>query len=293
MSWYRDLVDPGHVFGTDESDKADADRQRLVDQRIPLLNQQAAAAGGFADTSQASYNGLGARANASLDALERQSLGQNSVSAEQLRQSLGQSQAAQASFAQGGNPQDATARARTAALQMGRQQSGLAGQQAVAGLQERNQAQGQYAQMLQGLRGQDLQGTISGRQSAIQGYGGGQPDPEKEKSKIEKFGPAIIGGIAAASDRRLKTDVKDGDAGADKMLNALRSFSYRYKDEGKYGKGERTGIMAQDLERAGIKHAVIDTPSGKMVHGAHLATANTAMLAALRKRVEKIEKERD
>ncbi len=77
------------------------------------------------------------------------------------------------------------------------------------------------------------------------------------------------------------------------MLNALRSFSYRYKDEDKYGKGERTGIMAQDLERAGIKHAVIDTPSGKMVHGAHLATANTAMLAALRRRVERIEKERD
>lgn len=260
--------------------------------RRSLLDQQASLGGRFGDASQANYGQLGARGNASLDALQRQANGYDSVSAEQLRQALQQNQAQQMSMAQGGNPQDATSRARTAAIQSARLGSGLAGQQAVAGLQERNQAQGQYSQLLQGLRGQDLQGSLGGRQAAITGYGGNQPAPAPEKSGFEKYGPAIIGGIAAASDRRLKTDVKDGDAGADKMLNALRSFTYRYKDEDKHGKGERTGIMAQDLERAGIKHAVVDTPDGKMVHGAHLATANTAMLAALRRRVEKIEKGR-
>lgn len=290
MSWYRDIVDPGHVFGSDESDAADAARQAAVDARAPLLDKQSEAAGSFADSSQANYNALGARGATSLDQLQRQANGQNSVSAEQLRQGLQQNQAAQMSMAQGGAPQDAASRARTASIQSARLGSGLAGQQAVAGLQERNQAQGQYAQLLQGLRGQELQGSLGGRQAAITGYGGGQPAPPPEKSKVEKFGPAIIGGIAALSDRRLKTDVKDGSADADKMLNALRSFTYRYKDEDKHGKGARTGIMAQDLERAGIKHAVINTRGGKMVHGAHLATANTAMLAALRRRVEKIEK---
>jgi len=34
---------------------------------------------------------------------------------------------------------------------------------------------------------------------------------------------------------------------------------------------------------------VIDTPEGKIVHGAKLAGANTAMLAALGKRVSELE----
>lgn len=316
MSWWdtisRPFGDFGRGIGLGSSGAAANPNQQLIDnfnarndqtgQPLPwnlnddsrkdLLSQQAALGGKFADQSEKNYATLGQQGYRLLGDLRNQASGQNSVSAEQLRQALQQNQAQQMSMAQGGNPQDATSRARTAAIQSARLGSGLAGQQAVAGLQERNQAVSQAGQLVQGLRGQDLQGSLGGRQAAITGYGGGGP-AQPEKSDIERYGPAAIGAIGAAfSDRRLKTDVRDGDAGANKMLNALRSFTYRYKDEDKHGKGERTGTMAQDLERAGIKHAVIDTPDGKAIHGGHLATANTSMLVALRRRVEKIEKGR-
>jgi hypothetical protein len=71
-------------------------------------------------------------------------------------------------------------------------------------------------------------------------------------------------------------------------MRGLRSYTFKYKDK-KLGKDRELGVMAQDLERSGLKHTVIETPKGKAVHGAALATANTAMLSALERRVSKIE----
>lgn len=256
--------------------------------RQALLAQQGGRAGMFADRAEQGYGAYGQQAQGALDYLQGQARGQNSVSAEQLRQALGQNQAAQMSMAAGASPQNASAAGRTAAIQMGRQGMGLAGQQATAGLAERNQANQQYGSLLGTLRGQDLSAATQSRQNALSGYGAGNAGPP-QKSWEEKYGPVIAGAAAtAASDRRLKTDVKDGGAGANEMLASLRAFSYRYKDGKKFGEGEYTGPMAQDLERAGSR-AVIDTPAGKMVHGARLATENTAMLAALRDRVAKLE----
>jgi hypothetical protein len=192
-------------------------------------------------------------------------------------------------MAAGAAPQNAASAARTAAIQSGRQDAGLAGQQAVAGLAERNQAQTQYTGALQGYGAQALQASQGARGQALQGYGA-QNAGAPEKSNIDKYGNAIVGGLGAIfSDRRLKTDVKEGDDDANKMLDALKSYSYRYKDEDKLGAGKRTGVMAQDLERGGMAHAVVDTPGGKMVDSGHLSTANTAMIAALHKRLKLIE----
>lgn len=264
----------------------DAERKRKE-----LLYQQAAAAGGFAQQGQRGYGQLGAQGNEALAGLRATAMGQNSVSAEQLRQGLAQNLAAQQSMAAGASPQNAAMAARTAAIQSGRLGAGLAGQQAIAGLQERQQAQQQYAALLQALRAQELQAALGSRQNAIQGYGAGSSGAA-EKSWLEKYGPMIQGGASsiatAMSDRRAKTDIKDGDESANKAVSGLASYLYRYKDEGN-GKGERLGIMAQDLERAGLGHAVIDTPRGKMVHGAHLATANSAMIGALGRRLAKLE----
>lgn len=274
------------------------------EQRKAQLYGQAAAAGGFADQSQQGYGAYGQQAQGylgqgqgALAALQRQMQGQDSVSALQLRQALGQNQAQQMSMAAGASPQNAAAAARTAAIQSGRLGAGLAGQQAVAGQQERNQATSQFGNLLGQqqaavgqLRGQDLQAALQSRGQAIQGYGA-QDAGQPAQSNIQKFGGALGGvlGAIVASDRRLKTDIKDGGAKADALLAALRrSSSYRYKDEKKHGKGEYVGPMAGDLERAGSR-AVINTPAGKMVDGARLATENTAMLAALRDRVAKLE----
>lgn len=253
--------------------------------RKRLLYQQGGIAGQFADQGQQGFANYGAQGTQALAGLQAIANGQNSVSAEQLRQGVQQNQAVQQSIAAGAAPRDAAGAARTAAIQSGLIGSGLAGQQAIAGLQERNQAQGAYAGLLQGLRGQDLNAALGARQTATGAYGSATPP---ERSSVEKYGPAAIAALSAMSDRRLKKDIREGDDHANRAIKGLRSYVFRYKDE-RHGKGDQPGVMAQDLERVGLKHAVIETPIGKAVHGAKLATANTGMIAALGRRVAELE----
>lgn len=96
-------------------------------------------------------------------------------------------------------------------------------------------------------------------------------------------------GAAAASDERLKTGVRDGSDAARKALAGMRAVTFDYRDPEKHGAGNQLGIIAQDLEKAGLGHAVIDTPEGKMVHGAKLATAIAAMLPGLDQRLSALE----
>jgi hypothetical protein len=275
------------AYNTVTADPGAEDERR----RKELLYRQSQLAGGFADRTQRGYMGLGQRGAGALDMLQGQAMGQNSISAEQLRQGLQQQQAAQMSMAAGASPRNAAGAARTAAIQMGRAGAGLAGQQALAGLQERAQAQQAYGNLIQGLRGQDLQAALGSRQNAIAGYGA-QNAGAAEKSWWEKYGPAAQAGASAiasaVSDRRLKTDIKDASKDAKQTLGKLKPYTFAYKDE-KYGAGRQTGVMAQDLERAGLGHAVIDTPSGKMVHGAKLATSLAALMPNLHERLSKLE----
>lgn len=72
---------------------------------------------------------------------------------------------------------------------------------------------------------------------------------------VETGGKAIsgIGSILSMfSDRRLKKNIKSNDKDMDEFLSALKNYSYEYKD-GKEVKGERHGVMVQDLlkSRAG------------------------------------------
>jgi hypothetical protein len=258
--------------------------------RKKLLVYQAGAASKFANQSQGGYNTLGGLGTDALARLQAQANGANSVSAEQLRQGIAQGIAAQRSMAAGAAPQNAAAAARTAAIQSARLSSGLAGQQALAGLQERNQAQQAYGSLLQGLRGQDLQAALGSRQNALTGYSAnntGQP----EKSDLEKLAPIVQAGTSLiASDRRAKTDIKDGSKAAESALRGLGAYVFKYKDEAKHGKGVRPGIMTDDLKRAGLGHAVVKGADGtEMVHGGHLATSIAAMLPGIHKRVSKLE----
>lgn len=170
----------------------------LEAQRKRLLQQQAQSAGNFADVATGNYQNLGNQGYGALAGLQATANGQNSVSAEQLRQGLMQRQAQMQSMAAGAAPRNAAMAARTAMIQSNAAGAGLAGQQAVAGLQERQQAQQAYGGLLQGLRGQDLQGSLGGRNAAIQGYGAanaGQPAP----SDLQKYGPMIMGGLQMAA----------------------------------------------------------------------------------------------
>jgi hypothetical protein len=273
MSWYKPWT-----WG-DESDSA---QQKRAD-----LNQQGQAAGGFAGVGEAGFGAMTAEGQQERDYLRRLASGQDSVSAEQLRQGLQQNLAAQRSMAASASPQNSAMAARTAAMQMGRMGTGLAGQQALAGLQERQMAHQGLANMISQERQQDLSAALGSRQNAIAGYGG----VTAEQSALEKWANPVAGALGAAakfSDKRLKEDIDDGDSDANRAVDGLRAYTYKYKDK-KLGKDKELGILAQELESAGLKHTVIDTPRGKAVHGAALATANTAMISALGRRIGKLE----
>lgn len=152
-------------------------------------------AGAFANRSQRGYAAYGRQGQSALAGLQATANGQNSIAAEQLRQGVQQLQAQQQSIAAGASPQNAAMAARTAAIQSARLGSGLAGQQALAGLQERQQAQQAYASLLQGLRAQDLQAALTSRQNAMSGYSAGNSGAP-EKSWLDKYGPTILAGAS-------------------------------------------------------------------------------------------------
>lgn len=316
MGWKdfgKRILDPGGLFfgGDTRADHA----EELYGGVDPGGDMQRASFGAerFGVQGQQGYTQTGLEARGQRDQLRRMggaysrlASGQDSVSAEQLRQGLQQGQAAQQSMAAGAAPQNQAMAARTAALGMGRLSAGMAGQQAAAGLQERQQAmnqqmqiQGMLQQGIQGQRGQELQAALGGQQNALGGYGGieqnrtarygGMMQAPTQSERLLGAAGGVGGVVGAFSDRRLKKDIRGGEKEADALLKALKAHSFRYKDE-KHGKGDFVGIMAQDLERTKAgRAAVIDTPEGKMVHGARLATALAATLPGLDRRLAKLE----
>jgi hypothetical protein len=163
-------------------------RQRLLGQSLESA--------GEADETYNSYKAYGQQGQGALDYLRGQTQGQNSVSAEQLRQGLQQLYGQQRSMAAGASPRNAAMAARTAAIQSANLGQGMAGQQAIAGLQERNAANAAYGNLLQGLRGQDLNATLQTRQMAMSGYGAQNAAPQ-QPSWIQQYGPAITGALGA------------------------------------------------------------------------------------------------
>ena len=154
------------------------------------VNNADNALGATAQQTSANYGRDVGALNSNVQGLQAIANGQNSVSALQLRQSLQQNQAAQQSMAASAAPQNAAMAARTAAIQSGVLGAGLAGQQAVAGLQERNQAQQQLGSLLLGQRGQDLSASNQANGQVLQA-GPGQ-------SWYQQYAQPVIGAAAGA-----------------------------------------------------------------------------------------------
>jgi len=278
MSWYDPTSwDWGGALGIGSGDPGNKYRD--------ALQQNAQQQGQFGQNLQGQYLQNQAGMNNTMGMLQGLANGQNSVSAEQLRQGLQQAQAQQMSMAASAAPQNQAMAARNAMVNSGNVASGMMGQQAMAGLQERQAALNALSQMQLGQSGQNLQGALGMAQNANNAYGTNLGNPQKTWG-------GMIGGLGAAaiakSDRSAKTDIKDGSGDASKALDKLRGYSYRYKDE-RDGKGKQFGILAQEMESAGLGHAVIDTPTGKVVHGAKAATAALGLAAELHRRVKKLE----
>lgn len=257
-------------------------------QQRAALESQGKEADRFALRGEQDFGAMTREAAASRQYLRDLAQGKNSVSAEQLRQGMQQGINAQASMAAGASPQNSAMAARTAMNNQASLGYGMSGQQAVAGLQERNDAQRALAEMILSQRQQDVNVALGSRQNAISGYGGYKPEGswwDKNGQTVQAAGSAL----AFLSDRRLKKDIKKGDGEARKVLRGLAAHSFKYKDE-RHGKGKQLGIMAQDLEKVGLKHAIIETPIGKAVDGGKVAASGLALVAALGRRVDKLEK---
>jgi hypothetical protein len=257
------------------------------------------AASRFGRGGEEGFRDVGRRMLSTEGRLQRRATGQDSLSAEQLRQGLQQNIAAQRSMAASARPGGQAMAARTAAMQSGRLGAGLAGQQALAGIAERQAAESQLAQLQGQMRAQELQAALASRGAALQGYGGleqlragrfgavaGQPTGAERLMSLGQAGAQLY----AMSDRRIKTDIADGDDDAKAFLDGLKAYRFKYQDGGKHGEGDQLGIMAQDLEATRLgKQAVVNTDEGKAVHGAKLATALAAATANINQRLKRLE----
>jgi predicted XRE-type DNA-binding protein len=98
--------------------------------------------------------------------------------------------------------------------------------------------------------------------------------------------------VAMMSDERQKKNIKAADEEMREFVDALSPNTYEYKDTSLEGTspGKRYGIMAQALEksRAG-KSIVLDTKDGKKVDVAQGLGVALAALAAMNKRLGKVE----
>ncbi len=137
---------------------------------------------GMGQTGQANYNRLGTALNDQHGYMQRIARGEESVSAKQLADALQQNLGAQQSMAAGAAPQNAAMAGLHASRNAMNLGAGLAGQQAVAGIQERQAAQDALTRALLAQRGQD-QG------SAMGGYQNMQPGA----SWLDRFGGAVMG----------------------------------------------------------------------------------------------------
>lgn len=104
---------------------------------------------------------------------------------------------------------------------------------------------------------------------------------------------------AASSDVSLKENMnqteKSGSEMVGEFLDALKSYTYNYKDKENNGQknpeGKVTSVMAQDLEKSKLgKQMVVDGPEGKMVDYGQGMAPLFAAIAELNQRTKKLEK---
>ncbi len=179
-----------------------------------------------------------------------------------------------------------------------------------AAMQDQQAANGMLVGALNGTRGQDI-GYANANAQLTQNQTNlndqrqlgliqqqNQMDQEELKARIAaqeqhkgNIGGLMkaAGGLLAMSDERVKKDITEAGDEVDAMLDALKPYRYTYKDE-KHGKGPRTGIMAQDMEKSAMGSLVVrEVPDGKALDVNKALSAALASSARLNERVRKLE----
>lgn len=172
---------------------------------------------------------------------------------------------ANAGFQQGANQFNAGAQ----------NQFSLANQQAaIAGQQTKNQFAGQLLGMGQAADFNDVSRRMGLYDAQERSKVRAADMAAGERNRQDAAVAGTIGTMAkvatAASDERVKTDVKSGDAKLKSFLSALGTHSYKYKGAAKTsslgGSGEYVSPMAQELEKTDLgKHMVSEDATGTKI----------------------------
>lgn len=243
-----------------------------------------------------------------------------------VNRQLGQAQAQQTAMARSQRGANSSIAARNAARNsMDMSQAG-AGQAAQAQMADQQAANAQLGQLYGSMYGQDAQvaaqnaqlqqqaamsnqdAVLKSRALNIQalgeqrGWSQAQIDLELKRAGVGVADKGIVAGLfggggsmMAASDERLKTDIADGGEAADEMMSNMHARTFRYRNPGRWGKGERLGFMAHDLAKSKLGKSIVSPIDDEGHLGFDIGKGTSAALAAvarLDERLRKVEGER-
>lgn len=301
--------DIGEFFSGDKQRAAEQEQQRILDEQKKQAEKANTAAQGYETQSNTltgqSIADLGTSAADQMrlaDAAAREQAGRDAQmgSIQAIRNQLIASRGAglnrgQSALMSGKVGGDVYTNQYLGGLESGRnqynqniqQRSNLAGQTFGQGATKRNQGLS-YNQLAQGGANQQ-QG-----QAVASGAAGG----------------ATLGGLVSGvggllSDEDQKENIRESDSidslmsilrggSLDKVADSVKPVDYNYKE----GSGEdpgmdRSGIIAQDLEKSPLKGVVENTPKGKMVNTDKLEGANLNLIIQLVKRIADLQDQID
>lgn len=241
-----------------------------------------------------------------------QQQGAGELAAQRQVQNALAAQQAQARMARGTNSALAFRGAANNSAGIGMAGAGMAQQ---AALQDQSNAQGALTGALGTARGADIgmagqNANLTQQQYGLNtqrglGYLGqqtgmgrdqlamqlGQYNTDRQNQQQMQGGLlSTAGAMFAMSDERQKTDIQDAGSDIDDMLGKLVAKTYRYKDEAKYGEGERAGVMAQDLAKSKAGSALLaNLPEGVGFDVGKAVSAALASAARLHARMRKLE----
>jgi len=279
----------------------DEEAKRLQSTINPMLAAQTARQ---ASTGQA-FNSANIAQNLAATASGKgPSLAQAQLKATQDR-NLAQLMAAQSSGR--GASGAAQGRNLATAMTMGNRQ--VAQDSASAKILEQRQAQ----QDLIGLRQNEDEGALNLANAAFTAdtaakremqqaetaqFNAGQQAAMQSSANRASRGQALMGMAGSAgsallmSDKNVKKDVKPDSKKIDKFLDAMKSYSFEYKEgTPNTSSGKKAGVMAQDLEKSEIgKSLVKETGAGKAIDMQSAFSAVMSAQARLNERLNSLEK---
>lgn len=171
----------------------------------------------------------------------------------------------------------------------------LGAQSAIAKEQEQRAASEQLMRQAAAQRGVALGAAQSNLQAGLEA----SKMRSEFISNLAGSGAQAMSGGQPNSDVSLKENMnqteKSGSEMVEEFLDALKSYTYNYKDKENNGQknpeGKVTSVMAQDLEKSKLgKQMVTDGPEGKMVNYGQGMAPLFAAIAELNQRTKKLEK---